>query len=77
MIFNGGPAFPNPGTYYIKNNEPMEIRPPFNGMSMRNWFAGMALQGLVGSVRAEGLSTSEVVAIAYEYADDMLKRGKE
>lgn len=45
-------------------------------MSLRDWFAGMALQALIASgvVRHEGESHRDaVVRAAFEYADAMLK----
>ena len=42
------------------------------GMTLRDWFAGMALQGLIGSPRK--LSPSETISgRAYELADAMIK----
>ena len=43
---NGGPAFPNP-SYVLKNGKEAAI--PSNGMSLRDWFAGQALSGLLAS----------------------------
>jgi hypothetical protein len=39
------------------------------GMSLRDWFAGMALQGLC----AQSIYAGDRVARAYEFADGMLK----
>lgn len=41
---NGGPAFPNP-SYVLKNGKEAAI--PSNGMSLRDWFAGQALAGVI------------------------------
>lgn len=75
---DGGPAFPRiayfPDGDYI--NEP--------GMSLRDWFAGMAMQGLCGSpveiqqaiIEAGGGAKAGVIPYskaAYELADAMLK----
>lgn len=65
---DGGPAFP----------VPVEIS---NGMSLRDWFAGMALHGLLSSKRtfsvenpARSMSVEEDWAkIAFVFADAMLK----
>lgn len=56
---HGGPAFPckTPGEYYT-------------GMSLRDWFAGQALTGME---LGKGDSFTERAALAYEYADAMLK----
>lgn len=76
---DGGPAFPVAGhtgenpelTAYGKLGHP--------GMSLRDWFAGMALQGYLGSY-PEGQIESpiELIAIdAYSAADAMLAARKE
>ncbi len=56
---DGGPAFPLPD--YTRS-----------GMTLQDWFAGEALQGLVanGNVRLERLPV--VARVAYEYADAMI-----
>jgi hypothetical protein len=64
MKDNGGRAFPSGQTY-------------FAGMSLRDWFAGMALQGMLAT---PGMRYSEgsTAQGAYAYADVMLKeRSKE
>lgn len=42
-----------------------------NGMSLRDWFAGMALQGIVANPEASG-SIEEIAHYSYRYADAML-----
>ena len=79
-INDGGPAFPRAGSDYVKAQE---------GMSLRDWFAGHALAGILAGgsswnsvanevMKNEGLigdvSTSEV---AYRFADEMLKARSE
>ena len=64
-VKDGGPAFPLP-----KGNE--NIDPTVAGMSLRDWFAGMALQGLI--VRPIGVQVGCPLSMrAYELADAMLK----
>ena len=41
------------------------------GMSLRDWFAGMALQGIVANPEASG-SIEEIAHYSYRYADAML-----
>ena len=53
---DGGPAFP------VLTS---------NGMSLRDWFAGVALQGLIANAGA--LPTDDLSFAAYDYADAMLK----
>lgn len=63
----GGPAFPSPFV-------------PETGMSLRDWFAGQALVGLIPAYQAAyGLPTAacmEVVREAYGYADIMIAHRK-
>lgn len=70
---DGGPAFPQPATAegHATNTPP--------GMSLRDYFAGQALAGMVANsltdeqVRATKSDPCAVVASwAYEYADAML-----
>jgi hypothetical protein len=62
-IDDGGPAFPqnDAGVNRINNQD---------GMSLRDWFAGMALQGIIASGCTDESGT--IVAAAYIYADIML-----
>jgi len=46
------------------------------GMTLRDWFAGMALQGLLACSTVNG-APKDLVMDAYDYADMMLaERGK-
>ena len=67
---DGGPAFPlNPDTNFSHKGE---IYKEASGMSMRDWFAGMAMQGLLSNSDGwQGMGGAE--KRAYEIADDMLK----
>jgi uncharacterized protein YodC (DUF2158 family) len=57
----GGPAFP-----------PSDAR---EGMTLRDWFAGMALQGLLACPAVDsGLSYKTISACAYKHADTMLEQ---
>lgn len=64
---DGGPAFPSVnGTFH-------------QGMTMRDWFAGMALQGYFAAPYTPHLNAAnkETAEYCYEIADAMLKaRGK-
>lgn len=79
----GGQAFPIPG-YELSNGH---IEYPESGMNLRDWFAGMALQGMLASESAvavmmqiskeKGLDAGEVTTrTAYIIADEMLKERK-
>ena len=59
-----GPAFPS-----TKN--PMK-----EGLSIRDWFAGMALQGQASFEGMEGCNKEQWVGMAYELADAMIERRK-
>jgi len=59
---DGGPAFPG---FEWQNYVP--------GMTLRDWFAGQALNGMLSNGRFSGQNTDEVTAsVAYQYADAML-----
>ncbi len=79
---DGGPAFPRPASEY----EPNEMRTdgriaavPYNGMSLRDYFASAALRGeLAAQVPADpqSMPSDEYVKLmagrAYTFADAML-----
>ena len=71
---DGGPAFPT-GIVYTKPHMP--------GMSLRDWFAGMALQGFCANADLHGKEQGTWIGDAtardaYSYADAMLQeRDKE
>lgn len=70
---DGGPAFPvaptlNPdGTVWYHGKD---------GMSLRDWFAGLALQGALACPASSGKFT-DFASDAYCYADAMLAARKE
>jgi len=45
------------------------------GMTLRDWFAGQALVGLLS--RPQVINSPDPCELAYDYADDMLERKKE
>ena len=61
--YDGGPAFPNGET---------ETHSEWCGMTLRDWFAGMAMQGILSADTKENLSVDVVARIAYDQADAML-----
>lgn len=61
---DGGPAFPVPG-----------IAESTLGMSLRDWFAGQALAGLMAG-REPGGSFRDFADDSYSYADAMLEARK-
>lgn len=67
----GGPAFPTPPDSFGPNGE---VARPFYGMTLRDWLAGMVLQGIHASC-SKGYPSPENVAIeAYRAADAMLQQ---
>jgi len=62
-INDGGPAFPTPAG--IQHND---------GMTLRDYFAAAALQGLLASIQPNQLWSGDDVAVTcYRTADVMLK----
>ena len=62
-INTGGPAFPAPaGVQHITEQ----------GMTLRDWFAGMAMQGICAS--GPDISNPVIAAEAYALADAMIKQ---
>lgn len=59
-INDGGPAF---------------ARQDWAGMSLREWFAGMALQGLMAN-RSAIVNQLHIPELCFEYADAMIRAGK-
>jgi hypothetical protein len=61
---NGGPAFPNLGYNADKN---------YNGMSLRDYFAGQAVAGLLAQPAEPEYGLRYFARSAYLMADEMLK----
>lgn len=79
---DGGPAFPMPSGNEPRVNETTHYN---EGMSLRDWFAGMAMQGIAMYERSQGTvyenlsvaSLRDSAQMAYQLADAMLaERGK-
>lgn len=56
-------AFPN-GEQSVMEGEP--------GMSLRDWFAGQALAGIMANPNVKNVADDDVVKAAYTHADNML-----
>lgn len=74
---DGGPAFPVPGEGSWDDPATCKIWQRFDGMSKREWFAGMALQGWLASFgpNDDCSSSATKAAIAkqsFQLADAML-----
>ena len=63
---DGGPAFS-----YSSN-----VFPNYTGMSLRDYFAGMALQGIIPHDVEISMNDASLAASAYELADAMLAARK-
>ncbi len=63
-IDDGGPAFP------------VRLGCDYNGMSLRKWYAGQALKGLLSSGIDSTHASNGVTKKALEYADGMIAEGK-
>ena len=62
---DGGPAFPA----VTKSDYPREKF----GMSLRQWYAGMAMQGLLAHYGHQG---DNLAPTAFSVADDMIREGQ-
>ncbi|WP_332774399.1 hypothetical protein [Pseudomonas sp. ESBL1] len=64
----GGPAFPAP----INSGRVRKDDSHMNGMTLRDYFAAKALQGLCADPNTSGAKREHLVAECYELADAML-----
>ena len=71
-IDGGGPAFPLPVNADIDCAG--RFASGYGGISKREWYAGMALQGLLSG--DPSMSLEESTIWAYHHADAMLRAGK-
>ena len=75
---DGGPAFPVTGLSVESGPDDTEVWGSVDckGMTLRDYFAGQALQGAIADVSQSNLP-DDVAAYAYELADAMLKARRE
>lgn len=66
QIDDGGPAFPVTQADWDDDD--------FSGMTLRDWFAGQALAGLVQNGK---YASGQIADAAYSFADSMLAARKE
>lgn len=64
----GGPAFP----VTLPSGELYQEHLPHDGMTLRDYFAAKALQGLCADPNTSGAKREHLVAECYELADAML-----
>ena len=80
-IDDGGPAFPFPGIPTDGTDIPWMV-PPHPGMSLRDWFAGMALQGMLATPGYWEFKDTKVddtqghAHVCFNFADAMLVKRK-
>ena len=67
---DGGPAFP-----LTINNGPDKFSICLPGMTLRDWFAGQALSGVISNLE-DGVRDDDIVNACYLMADAMLARRK-
>jgi hypothetical protein len=68
MKDTGGPAFP-----FVFDDMATRSRQIYTGMSIRDWFAGMAMQGLLACPVQPQSGPDMYARDAYTLADAMLK----
>lgn len=69
----GGPAFPVP----LNDGEAWVCRQGDGlGMTLRDWFAGMAMQGMYANQSFDNWGVGDVAVTAYDQADAMLELRK-
>jgi hypothetical protein len=70
-INDGGPAFPSTIQYFPDDKNANEEQ----GMTLRDWFAGQALMGMMasGNPKTSLYLTKQDATYLYEIADAMLK----
>jgi len=68
MNSNGGPAFPVTPTDRSGQCAPTQM-----GMSLRDWFAGQALAGLMSQRKAWAEPRERMALDAYDAADAMMR----
>jgi len=66
---NNHPAFP---VNAFSGDGKIPSVKPNSGMAIRDWFAGMALQGLLAGIFKDNLSADTAAKRAYEIATAML-----
>ena len=73
---DGGPAFPGKAPT-VAMDQSGHLRRVEDGMSLRDWFAGQALQGLCAAPGTISWDQRRHAKAAYEYADAMIVARKE
>lgn len=61
---NSSPAFPSPGVVLPNGRQ----QGAYEGMTLRDWFAGKALQGLLAQSQGTAIASPIEAAAVYAYA---------
>lgn len=72
---DGGSAFPRNGFTYMDSHGLTRVHDNSEGMSLRDWFAGQALIGLLANHHSDGDYDTTPIS-AYRMADAMLAERK-
>ncbi len=70
---HGGPAFPTHRLQWDYGSEERELATKHSGMTLRDYFAAKAMQGICAHQDTWGLMDDEIVKKAYALADNMLR----
>jgi len=68
-INDGGPVYPIPSTVTPEGY----VQPGWYGMTLRDWFAGQALAGMLAKYGIEDSSVETMTEDCYLHADAMLQ----
>lgn len=69
---DGGPAFPVVHAIVAQHGHFVTAPPSIHGMSLRDWFAGMALQGLCSGEYIQAMHCDACASLGYKMAEAML-----
>ena len=69
---DGGPAFPRPSSEAVDGRGNHFWPSAETGMSLRDWFAGMAMQGLFAGQCDDGWEPDAAAKMSYFVADAMI-----
>ncbi|OMT68750.1 hypothetical protein AQ764_14325 [Burkholderia pseudomallei] len=72
-IKDGGPAFPIADPFALDPRDKIEMERLASGMSLRDYFAAKAMQGICAHPNAWGLTVPQIAERAYLLADAMLR----
>lgn len=71
---DGGPVYPA-AMYETEHGDKVYPVNSYEGVSLHQWYAGMALQGLLAHYGA-GQTRNDLVDLSLQYADAMIREGQ-